>query len=81
MKYYFAFKRLKNFACVELRAKIKILLLYIKVDPAGVSLEEGFTRDVREIGHLGTGDLEICIRSLEDFEKAKPLLTKSYEAS
>jgi predicted transport protein len=81
MKFYFAFKRLKNFACVELRAKMKTLLLYVKVDPNSLALEEGFTRDVRDIGHFGTGDLEICVRSMEDFERAKALLTKSYEAS
>ena len=81
MKFYFAFKRLKNFACLELRAKMKTLLLYVKVDPNSLALEEGFTRDVREIGHFGTGDLEICVRSMEDFERAKPLLLKSYEAS
>lgn len=81
MKYYFAFKRLKNFACVELRAKVKTVLVYVKVDPETIRLEEGFTRDVREIGHFGTGDLEIAVRSMADVERAKPLLNKSYEAS
>lgn len=81
MKYYFAFKRLKNFACVELRAKVKTVLVYVKVDPETIRLEEGFTRDVREIGHFGTGDLEIAVRSMGDLERAKPLLNKSYEAS
>lgn len=81
MKFYFAFKRLKNFACVELRAKMKTVLIYVKVDPEAITLEEGFTRDVREIGHFGTGDLEITIRNAEDLERAKTLLNKSYEAS
>lgn len=81
MKYYFAFKRLKNFACVELYRKAKVLTVHVKVDPESITLEEGFTRDVREIGHFGTGDLEISIRTMEEFEKAKPLLLKSYEAS
>jgi len=44
-------------------------------------LEDEFTRDVRSIGHFGTGDLEIRIKSAEDLEKAKPLLIKSYESS
>jgi len=81
MKFYFAFKRLKNFACVELRGKMKTLLIYVKVDPDKIPPEDGFTRDVREIGHFGTGDLEIAIRSMDDFERAKPLLLKSYEVS
>jgi len=81
MKFYFAFKRIKNFACVELRNKKKNLLVYVKVDPDVVKLEKDFTRDVRKIGHFGTGDLAITLRSMDDLERAKPLLLKSYEAS
>jgi predicted transport protein len=81
MKFYFAFKRLKNFACVEIRAQAKTVRLHVKIDPNTISLEEGFTRDVREVGHYGTGDLEITLRTAEDFERAKPLILRSYEAS
>jgi predicted transport protein len=80
LKYYVAFKRIKNFACVEIYTREKKMLVTVKVDPDTVTLEPGFTRDVRKIGHLGTGDLEITIRSDDDLEKAKPLLIKSYEA-
>lgn len=38
-------------------------------------------RDVRSIGHFGTGDLEITIKSAEDFERAKPYIVKSFDAS
>lgn len=79
LKYYFAFKRIKNFACVEIRTGAENLLVYVKVDPDSVTLEPGFTRDVRKIGHFGTGDLEITIRKDEDLERAKGLLVKSYE--
>jgi predicted transport protein len=44
-----------------------------------VRLEKGFTRDVRNVGHFGTGDLEITIGSDDDLERAKPLIVKSYE--
>jgi predicted transport protein len=81
LKLYVAFKRIKNFASVEVRAGNERLLVYIKLNPDTVTLEDGFTRDVREIGHWGTGDLEVLIRSMEDLEKAKPLLLKSYETS
>lgn len=73
---YIAFKRLKNFACIELR-KDK-LMLYVKLNPDSVALETGFSRDVRNVGHWGTGDLELTIRNAADLEKAKPLLVKSY---
>ncbi|HEU4785506.1 MAG TPA: DUF5655 domain-containing protein [Ktedonobacterales bacterium] len=79
--YYFAFRRIKNFACVEIHPQTKTILVYVKVDPDSITLELGFTRDVRSIGHFGTGELEIRIRSNDDFERAKPLLIRSYEAS
>jgi predicted transport protein len=78
---YVAFRRLKNFACVELRNQAKKLLVYVKVKPESIQLEAGFTRDVRSIGHFGTGDLEITIQSSADIEKAKPLFEQSYQAS
>lgn len=81
LKYYFAFKRIKNFASVELRTAQDNLLVYVKIDSDSITLEKGFTRDVRNIGHYGTGDLEITIRGDDDLERAKPLLIRSYEAS
>tara|TARA_R110000868_G_scaffold410745_1_gene700082 strand:+ start:355 stop:1281 length:927 start_codon:yes stop_codon:yes gene_type:complete len=79
LKKYFAFKRIKNFACVEVHTRTRNLLVYVKVDPDTIQLEQGFTRDVRKIGHFGTGDLEIVISSAADFERAKALLDLSYE--
>lgn len=79
--YYVAFRRIKNFASLEFRNQAKKLLVYVKVSPDAVTLEPGFTRDVRAIGHFGTGDLEITIQSVSDFEKAKTLLDQSYSAS
>ena len=76
---YIAFKRLKNFACIELR-KDK-LMIYLRLSPDTVQLEAGFSRDVRNIGHWGTGDLELTVRNEADFEKAKALLLKSYGES
>ncbi|MDP9354163.1 MAG: endonuclease NucS [Chloroflexota bacterium] len=80
-KDYFAFRRLKNFACVEVHPQLKRISLYLKVDPDSVALEPGFTRDVRKIGHFGTGDLEVVVHTDEDMERAKPLILKSYAAS
>ncbi len=79
LKYYQAFRRIKNFACVEVHAQK--VLVFVKVDPTGEVLEPGFTRDVRNIGHYGTGSLEITLKAPADVEKAAPLLSKSYETS
>jgi predicted transport protein len=81
LKFYFAFKRLKNFACVEVHPQTAQLLVYVKVDPQTVELEEGFTRDVKSTGHFGTGDLEIRIKDDRDLERALPLVRLSYDAS
>jgi len=81
LKYYIAFRRIKNFACVEFRPQVKHILVFVKVDPATVQLEPEFTRDVSAIGHFGTGDLEITIGSARDLEKAKPLILASYEVA
>jgi predicted transport protein len=58
LEHYIAFRRLKNFVCVTQQSKN--LLVWVKLDPSSVALEEGFTRDVRKLGHTGTGDLGAC---------------------
>ena len=79
LKLYTAFRRLKNFASVVMYPNRMLVML--KVDPDSVVLEEGFSRDVREIGHWGTGDLELTLRTMADLAKAKPLLERSYGES
>ena len=81
LKYYIAFKRIKNFACVELYPQAKVVTIHLKVDPQSVDLEDGFSRDVTNIGHFGTGDLQLTLKNMDDFSKAQPLLRKSYEGS
>jgi predicted transport protein len=78
---YFAFKRIKNFACVETHPHTGKIVVFVKADFEHLRLEEGFTRDVRSIGHYGTGDLEITISTDYDLERAKPLILKSYEVN
>jgi len=81
LQLYIAFKRIKNFACVEFRPTTAKILIFVKVDPSTVQIEQGFTRDVSAIGHFGTGDLEITLTTSDDLEKAKPLIESSYGAS
>ncbi|WP_321927857.1 DUF5655 domain-containing protein [Paraburkholderia guartelaensis] len=79
LKLYTAFRRLKNFACII--AYPNKLLVMLKLDSATVALEDGFSRDVSQIGHWGTGDVELTLRTLADLERAKPLLERSYAES
>ena len=80
-KNYFAYKRLKNFACVEVHPQSRTLLVYLKVDPDTIELEHGFSRDVRGIGHFGTGSLELRLKDSKDLAKAESLILTSYEVS
>ncbi|WP_372515564.1 hypothetical protein [Streptantibioticus ferralitis] len=54
-------------------------MVYLKLDPDSVDLAEGFTRDMRCVGHHGTGDLQVRISSAADLEKATPLNQRALE--
>ena len=79
LEQYVAFRRLKNFACVKRRNKE--LVIWARLDPSTVALEDGFTRDVSNLGHAGTGDLEIRIQNSSDLLRAQPLLIRSYQGT
>lgn len=78
-KQYRAYQRLRNFACVCPPQRSKVLV-YLKVDPKEVDLVPGFTRDVTGLGHHGTGDLEVQLRTERDLERAQDLFRASYAA-
>lgn len=77
-EYYIAYRRMRNYVTVEFKNQANKLLVFARVDPATVDLETGFTRDMRNIGHFGTGDLEITISTVADLEKTKPFLDRAY---
>ena len=76
LKHYVAFKKIKNIVCVEILKNR--LTLYLKLDANTIDYEDGFTRDTSQIGHYGTGDVEVTIRNRADYEKAKLLLDRAY---
>lgn len=77
LKLYSAFKKVKNITCAEIQVSYGILL-HIHLNPDKVDLVQGFIEDARNKGHWGTGDLEIRIKNLADFEQIKPLLNRAY---
>ncbi|MFD5327929.1 endonuclease NucS domain-containing protein [Streptomyces sp. NPDC127092] len=81
LRHYIAYRRLVNVASVIFRPKHEAILVYLRLDPDSVVLEEGFTRDMRGKGHLGTGDLEVRLASAADLEKAAPLIRRAFEAA
>ncbi|MDH6703064.1 DUF5655 domain-containing protein [Streptomyces griseoviridis] len=81
LRHYIAYRRMVNLASVIFRPKHEVILVYLRIDPDTVELEEGLSRDMRGIGHLGTGDLEVRISSAADLEKAGPLIRRAFEAA
>ncbi|MCK8825968.1 DUF5655 domain-containing protein [Fuchsiella alkaliacetigena] len=76
-KLYIAYRTIRNFACLEIHKKH--LLMYLSLDPQQIDLSFENLRDVSNIGHYGTGDLEVRIEGVGDVEKAKALLRKAYK--
>ena len=80
LKLYVAFRRLKNFVCLSMTSKHDPrIILTLKLDPVTVEPETGFLRDVTNIGHWGTGDLEVVLRKTADLEKAKAQIERAYQ--
>jgi predicted transport protein len=78
---YTAFKRIKNFACIViLPGKDPKLQITLKL-PGELGEENAFSRNVSNIGSWGTGDLEVNVRTPEDWEKARPLVERAYQES
>ncbi len=76
LKFYAAFKKIKNIACVEILASKVVLSL--SLDQQSVLFENGYSRDMTGIGHYGTGNVQLILKTIEDFEKAKPLIDRAY---
>ncbi|MFJ2184063.1 DUF5655 domain-containing protein [Streptomyces anulatus] len=79
-KTYRAYQRLRNFACMCPPQRTK-LLVYLKANPEDVDLVPGFTRDMAGLGHHGTGDLEVQLRTPRDVERAQDLFRAGYAAA
>lgn len=76
LKLYTAFKKMKNIVCVEISSSK--ITLYLKLPVDSVFYENGFSRNASNVGHWGTGDVELTIKENADFQKAKPLIDRAY---
>lgn len=76
-KFYVAYKVTQNFVCMEVqRNKI---VLFLKINPDDFPEMPKNTRDVRNIGHFGTGDFEYLIKKEEDTGDAKEYIRLAYK--
>ena len=76
LKFYSAFKKIKNFCTMEVY-QTKILINF-KLNPDGFTLTETL-RDVRNIGHWGCGDLQLIMKDGAEINLAKELMLKAYQ--
>ena len=76
-KLYIAYRISQNIVCMEIQKQR--VLLYLKLDPKSVDAPANLSRDVSNIGHYGTGDFELSIKTLDDFEATKNLLELAYQ--
>ncbi len=75
-KLYVAYKSSQNIVCME--AKSRNVKLFVKLKPAEISEPPKNFRDVSNIGHYGTGDVEFTISSELEFDEEKKYIVMAY---
>lgn len=68
--------RPQNFACMEVRPSK--ITLWLKLNPDTVALKDNM-RDMREIGHYGTGDVELVVTNEEHLAQVEELAARAVE--
>lgn len=75
-KFYIAYKVSQNIVCMEVRKNN--ILLYLKLSPADVKPAPDNYRNMSKIGHYGTGDVELSVKTEVQFESAKKFIEMAY---
>lgn len=76
-KNYIAYKTSQNFVCVQTYRKK--LSLYLKINANELSEIPTQGRDVSNIGHFGTGNFELNLKDIQDFEATKHLINRAFQ--
>jgi predicted transport protein len=76
-KMYISYKHGKNFC--EVRIQAKALWIWIDVYQSELHDPYGLTRDVTNIGHYGTGHVDLKMSSLSELDKVMALIEQSYQ--
>lgn len=75
LRQYIAYKKIGNFVTIDMtNDKIQ---MYLNLDPSEIELRNNM-RDMTNIGHFGTGNLEIIITSIDEYNQAKALIELAY---
>lgn len=76
-KLYVAYKVSKNIHTMTILKQS--VVLYVALDPTALMPLPEICRDVRKIGHWGTGDLEIELKTIDDVDVAKKFIALAYQ--
>jgi predicted transport protein len=76
-KFYVAYRISQNIVCMEVMKQQ--VVLYIKLNPKEAGHLPSIARDTTDIGHYGTGNLEITLKKLEDLEITKPFIESAHK--
>jgi predicted transport protein len=76
-KNYIAYKTSQNIVCLQTYKKK--ITLYLKLNPEEIIQIPSQGRDVKNIGHYGTGDFELNIKDIKDFEDTKHFINDAYK--
>ena len=75
-KIYIGFKRGKNFCEVEIFHKY--IKIWLDINPEDLNNPKGIGRDVRGIGHHGTGSFELQLAEIQEIDDAMHLIRQAY---
>jgi len=77
LKTYIGYKHGTNFC--EVRVQANDIKLWVDIDPSELDDPYEIGRDVSEIGHYGTGDVEVRMDDLSDLDKVMYLIEQAYQ--
>ncbi len=76
-KNYVVYKHGKNFCEVWVQARQ--LKIWLDISPDVLQDPFHLARDVRNVGHWGTGDVEVTLKSPEELDAVMALITQAYQ--
>lgn len=76
-KMYIGYKHGKNFC--EVRIQTRALQIWLDINQVDLHDPYELTRDVSNIGHYGTGQVDLKLTSLSDIDKVVALIDQSYQ--
>jgi predicted transport protein len=75
-KLYVSYRYGKNF--VEVEIQNRQIKLFLDIPYAELSDPQGMARDMAEVGHWGTGDVEVKLQSADDLDYVLKLIEQAY---